>query len=175
MLCFKVVFYWTLVARHISRFININPNLKPQSQPIIQATSQAQMALSKAQESQIREIFELFDTDGDGSIDQNEMDFALVALGFQSARKKSRQGQQRSAAVTVGSTVNLLDAITADGHVTLEEFVKLMTGHDANGSDLWRSVAAVFAVLSGSSFGGGARDNLITFDKLQTVCRDFQV
>jgi Ca2+-binding EF-hand superfamily protein len=175
MLYFKVVFYWTLVARHISRCINKNPHLKPQTLPIIQATSQAQMALSKTHESQIREIFELFDTDGDGTIDQNEMDFALVALGFQSARKKSGQGQQRSGTVTVGSTINLLDAITADGHVTLEEFVKLMTGHDASGSDPWHSVAAVFAVLSRSSFGVGVNDNLITFDKLQTVCRDFQV
>ncbi len=32
---------------------------------------------------QIREIFDLFDTDGGGTIDRGELDFAMSALGFQ--------------------------------------------------------------------------------------------
>ncbi len=35
---------------------------------------------------QIREIFELFDTDGGGSIDRGELDFAMSALGFQKVK-----------------------------------------------------------------------------------------
>ena len=35
------------------------------------------------QQSHIREIFNMFDTDGGGTIDAGELDVALVALGFQ--------------------------------------------------------------------------------------------
>jgi Ca2+-binding EF-hand superfamily protein len=34
---------------------------------------------------QIKEIFDLFDTDGGGYIDRRELDLAMVALGFQVA------------------------------------------------------------------------------------------
>ncbi len=166
----KVIFYWTLVARHISRCIDKDPQLKPRVLPMVKATSQSQIALSSTQESQIREIFELFDTDGGGTIDRNEIDFAMVALGFQPANKKSGRGQQHHA------TDSILGTITADGYVTLEEFVKLMTGHEASGSDPMRAVATAFAVLSRSSNGEGTPENLtITFDKLQAVCLDFEV
>jgi hypothetical protein len=78
------------------------------------------IALSESQEAQIREIFNLFDTDGGGSIDRREMDFAMVALGFQS------KGGQANAA-----TAERIEAIVADGTVTLEEFSALMTGEPA--------------------------------------------
>ncbi len=165
----QVVFYWTLVARHISRCIDKNPTLKPDTLPTVKSTTQSQIALSSTQESQIREIFELFDTDGGGTIDCYEIDFAMVALGFQSGRMKTGRSHRHHV------TANILDTITADGHVTLEEFVKLMTGYEAGGSDPMRAVATAFAVLSRSRRGGGSDDNLITFDKLQTVCRDFEV
>jgi Ca2+-binding EF-hand superfamily protein len=143
--------------------------LKPQTLPTVRASSQSQIALSSSQEAQIREIFELFDTDGGGTIDRHEIDFAMVALGFQSANKKHSRGQQNHA------TANIIDTITADGHVTLEEFVKLMTGHEASGSDPMRAVATAFAVMSKSSSEGGTHDNLITYEKLQTVCLDYEV
>jgi Ca2+-binding EF-hand superfamily protein len=41
--------------------------------------------LSEAQAAQIKEIFYLFDTDGGGTIDTQELGFAMVALGFQVA------------------------------------------------------------------------------------------
>jgi Ca2+-binding EF-hand superfamily protein len=78
------------------------------------------IALSEAQEAQIREIFDLFDTDGGGSIDRREMDFAMVALGFQS------DGGRANA-----ETAQRIEAIVADGTVTLEEFSALMTGEAA--------------------------------------------
>jgi hypothetical protein len=37
------------------------------------------------------------------------------------------------------------------------------------------AVATAFAILSRSQSRGAANDNLITFDKLQSVCRDFEV
>jgi Ca2+-binding EF-hand superfamily protein len=164
----QVIFFWTLVARQISRCIDKDPRLKPDLLPIVNATSQSQIALSSTQEAQIREIFQLFDTDGGGTIDRNEIDFAMVALGFQSADEKPSRGQRHH------DTTKILDEVAADGHMTLEEFVALMTGHKAGGSDPMHAVATAFAVLSRSSCRG-AHDNLITFEKLQVVCRDFEV
>jgi Ca2+-binding EF-hand superfamily protein len=168
--CFdKVIFYWTLVARHISRCIDKDPRLKPQTLPTLEASNRLQIALSSTQEAQIREIFELFDTDGGGTIDRHEIDFAMVALGFQSTNKKSGRGQRHHA------TANILDTITADGHVTLEEFVKLMTGHEASGSDPMRAVATAFAVMSRSSHEHDPHENMVTFEKLRSVCMDYEV
>ena len=164
----QVIFFWTLVARQISRCIDKDPRLKPESLPIVNATSQSQITLSSTQEAQIREIFELFDTDGGGTIDRKEIDFAMVALGFQSADEKPSRGQRHL------SSTEILDEVAADGHVTLEEFVALMMGNKAGGSDPMHAVATAFAVLSRSS-RRGAHANLITFEKLQTVCRDFEV
>jgi hypothetical protein len=39
--------------------------------------------LSDAQEALIREIYYLFDTDGGGTIDMQELNCAMIALGFQ--------------------------------------------------------------------------------------------
>jgi Ca2+-binding EF-hand superfamily protein len=39
--------------------------------------------LSDAQEAQIREIYYLFDTDCGGTIDMQELNCAMIALGFQ--------------------------------------------------------------------------------------------
>ncbi len=41
------------------------------------------LALSEAEEAQIRESFLLFDTDGGGTIDTKELGIAMAALGFQ--------------------------------------------------------------------------------------------
>jgi hypothetical protein len=43
------------------------------------------LALSKAEEAQIRESFLLFDTDGGGTVDTKELGIAMAALGFQAA------------------------------------------------------------------------------------------
>ncbi len=49
----------------------------------------SQLILSEAQESQIREVFLLFDTDGGGTIDMRELGIAMVALGFQAVCQSS--------------------------------------------------------------------------------------
>ena len=92
------------------------------------------IALSKAQEEQITEIFNLFDTDGGGTIDRSEMDFALVALGFHSAKSKRKNGA-------------FVEDIIGDGKVTLEEFSALMMG-ELSGRDPQEMLRAAFFVLS---------------------------
>jgi Ca2+-binding EF-hand superfamily protein len=120
--------------------------------------------LSSAQQNQIREIFELFDTDGGGSIDKKELQFALSALGFQ--REKRMKDRSRE-------TADLLDSILSDGTVTLAEFTALMTG-EVMGTNPYEEVQAVFAALS-TSDGETRHDNLITLGKLEAACLKFEV
>jgi hypothetical protein len=122
----QAIFYWTLVTRQVLRRFDSDPALCLPSLPPDESGGPGgggggmRIALSESQEAQIREIFNLFDTDGGGSIDRREMDFAMVALGFQS------KGGQANAA-----TAERIEAIVADGTVTLEEFSALMTGEPA--------------------------------------------
>jgi Ca2+-binding EF-hand superfamily protein len=162
----QVIFYWTLVARHLARCFETSPQLRPHPTPLPDSISASdyQISLSAAQQNQIREIFELFDTDGGGFIDKKELQFAMSALGFQAeAHLKEKKTE----------TANLLDSILSDGTVTLAEFSALMTG-EVLGSNPYEELQAVFAALSMSD-GESRHDNLITLGKLQACCKKFEV
>merc|ERR1711934_962638 len=75
--------------------------------------------LTTQQKQEIREAFELFDTDGSGSIDANELKTAMRALGF--APKKEE-------------ITRMLSDLDVDGNGTVEyeEFEGLMAGKMAN-------------------------------------------
>ena len=118
------------------------------------------------QAAQIEEIFNLFDTDGGGTIDPQELDIAMVALGFQTADQQQRKRRD-------ASTMQMVAAIASDGAVSLDEFTALMTG-EILGRDPMEEVRTVFAALSRSD-GKGEHEGLVTLDKLQAVCSDFQV
>jgi Ca2+-binding EF-hand superfamily protein len=158
-----VVFYWVYLARHLCSCFDADPSLRPQvpSDPNRDTESEYHIALSKSQETQIQEIFDLFDTDGGGTIDSGELKFAMVSLGFYS--KKAKSAEDSSA----------LHSIIDDGAVTLEEFSALMMG-ELNDHDPKHMLKAVFTVLSRSD-GDSRNDNLITSRKLKLVCRQFQV
>ncbi len=78
----QVIFFWNLLARHLSRIFDAQPHLRPVLPPATNRPVQHLISLSTQQENQISDIFNLFDTDGGGSIDRRELNFALVALGF---------------------------------------------------------------------------------------------
>jgi Ca2+-binding EF-hand superfamily protein len=124
-----------------------------------------QIALSKAQQEQIEEIFNLFDTDGGGTIDKRELDLAMVALGF---HEKAEEGKEKNRAAA-----KMIEEMVADGKVTLDEFSSLMMGQ-LNMHDPLEEVRAAFAVLSRSD-GNATYEGLITFDKLQAACLEFEV
>eukprot|EP00967_Tisochrysis_lutea_P143112 scaffold265339_cov37-Tisochrysis_lutea.AAC.2 len=67
------------------------------------------------QMQELREAFDLFDTDGSGTIDTKELQVALRALGFDSKKEKVRK---------------MIADIDLDGSGTIdfEEFVEMMTG-----------------------------------------------
>lgn len=170
----QVVFFWNLIARQLSRQLDANPSLIPLQQEHGPVFETHQIELSSSQEAQIREMFNLFDTDGGGTIDKNELDFAMDALGFQTSNssisgftttsKKHARGGETSS--------SLLD-IMADGTMTLEEFSTVMMGKITGHSPI-EDVRSVYYVLSKSD-GRPEHDGLITLSKLQAVCRDFKV
>ncbi len=157
----QIIFYWTLVARLMSRQFDSNPQLRPvTTMPLPEAFEPVtfQLLLSSAQKDQIREIFELFDTDGEGSIDKTELEFAMAALGFKSDNSHS---------------ANLVNSITGDGRVDLTKFSSLVTG-EVLGGDEYADILAVFAVLSKPD-GESRHNNLITFQKLENACLEYEV
>ena len=65
---------------------------------------------------QIREIFNLFDTDGMGTIDKGELDFAMNALGFHSKHSQHAWGAKPNTK-DVDEAQAAMDEIVADGFV----------------------------------------------------------
>ncbi len=152
----------------------MNPDLRPRPTelPFFAKKANRQISLSDAQLNQIKEIFELFDTDGGGSIDRKELEFAMTALGFQSQASGSNLPQSKNTAAPASAN-NLLDAIVGDGKVTLDEFVALMTG-EVLGRNQYEEAQTVFAALCRSD-GEGRHDNLVTLGKLEAACKEFGV
>ncbi len=154
--------------RQVSWCFDKDPSLRPAPTPLGQAldtSSYQRTALSKEQADQIREIFELFDTDGGGCIDQRELQFAMTALGFQT-KENQRSSKHREA-------LEVMDTLVGDGKVTLEEFSALMTG-EIGGQDPYEEARTVFTVLSRPD-EEKAHDGLITLGKLEAVCQEFEV
>ena len=152
----------------MSRCFEKKPELRPTPTPLADALLTAnykRTGLSDAQAAQISEIFELFDTDGGGCIDQQELRFAMTALGFQT--KENTQKRKHKEAMEV------IDNVMGDGKVTLEEFSALMTG-EIGGQDPYEESRTAFATLSRPN-GDRTCDNHITLEKLEAVCEEFAV
>ena len=158
----QVCFYWALVVRHLLFCFDSRPELCPLPPPPSpgQLVESYHISLSEAQQAQIREVFNLFDTDGGGTIDRGEMDLAMVALGFNAPTSNKNNGA-------------LVDEIVGDGVVTLEEFSALMMG-ELSGRDPDEMLRAVFALLSKPDEDMES-DGLITLKKLRAVCNEFKV
>jgi Ca2+-binding EF-hand superfamily protein len=162
----QVVFYWTLLARHVSRFYDANPGLRPAPPPFkSEDLSKDEIKLSEEQEAQIKDIFDLFDTDGGNSIDRQELAVAMCALGFQNADLRGKALNQESE--------KLLDTIDADrsDSVTLEEFNKLMKG-ELLLTDPLEEIKTVFAGLCGMDT---SEPDVINLSKLHIASQRFNV
>lgn len=59
------------------------PKRRPLNTPNHASTSQPRNQLSDDQRNEIKEAFELFDTDKDGALDYHELKVAMRALGFE--------------------------------------------------------------------------------------------
>jgi Ca2+-binding EF-hand superfamily protein len=122
------------------------------------ANDSTELDLSPQETQQIKEIFDLFDTNGGGSIDQEELGSALFALGFQ----RKNVGKAK---------VDL-----PNNSVTLADFIMIMKGQKSSScenEDLWLS----FSILSRQARPGNIREEMpvIRLDSLKHVCHEFEV
>lgn len=151
----------------IFAFDKIHQHLLPVPTPLGDAMHLAgykMTALSQSQAAQIREIFELFDTDDTGSIEAEELQFAMSALGFQkegNPHDKSHKQEHQVVDTLMG------------GQVTLDDFSALMTG-ELGRQEPYEEARMAFAVLSRSD-GNIRNKELITLNKLQAVCAEYKV
>merc|ERR1712086_984403 len=81
----------------------------------------ADTGLSAQQVAECREAFDLFDTDGSGSIDIKELKVAMRALGFEVKKDEIKK------------MVDDLDR-DGDGSVDFDEFMAMMSGNGRQGS-----------------------------------------
>ncbi len=165
----QVVFFWTLVVRQLIFAFEKKPqHLVPVPTPLgdeMKISDLKKTALSNSQAAQIHEIFDLFDTDDTGTIDPEELQFAMSALGFQT--------EENFRDTTHKEEQDVVDTLMSDGQVTLEEFSALMTG-ELGKQDPFEEARKAFTILSRSD-GNIRYDGLITLSKLEAVCTEYKV
>ena len=139
------------------------------SVPLMQVP--ARIELSAQEEAQIQEIFDLFDTDGGGVIDREELEAAMFALGFHS-RSHSGKGKETE-----------LERL--GGSVNLNQFKAMMKG-ELSGESPVDDVLFAFDVLcrlgqteeAEPGERGGAHAGAsggVTLGGLRRACRRFDV
>ena len=82
--------------------------------PLSSSSKKKAIELTEDQKNEIREAFDLFDTDGSGTIDAKELKVAMRALGFEPNKEEIRR---------------LIEQVDQDGsgNVDFKEFLKMMT------------------------------------------------
>merc|ERR1712224_1091966 len=111
-----------------------------------QKTSKKRVELSEEQRQEIREAFELFDTDGSGSIDAKELKVAMRALGFEPKKDE------------IQKMISDVDD-SGDGEIDFDEFMVMMTakmGEKDSRDDLIKA----FRVFDSDETGGVSFKNL---------------
>eukprot|EP01059_Diplonema_ambulator_P036402 TRINITY_DN9051_c0_g1_i1.p1 TRINITY_DN9051_c0_g1~~TRINITY_DN9051_c0_g1_i1.p1 ORF type:complete len:173 (+),score=55.45 TRINITY_DN9051_c0_g1_i1:62-580(+) len=108
--------------------------------------------LSEEQRQEIREAFELFDTDKNGLIDAHEMKVAMRALGFD---------------VRKDEAVRLIEGVSSEGaqHISLYNFIEVMT-EKISERDPRDEMLRAFQLFDEDSTGK------ITLKNLRRVARD---
>ena len=108
--------------------------------------------LTEEQKQEIREAFDLFDTDGSGSIDAKELKVAMRALGFEPKKEE------------VQKMINDVDA-DGSGQIEWEEFLKMMTTKILN-RDPMEEIKKAFKLFDDDNTGK------ITFKNLKRVAKE---
>lgn len=94
---------------------------------------------TEEQIEEIREAFNLFDTDGSGAIDYKELKAAMKALGFDTTKEEMRR---------------IIEEIDADGSGEIEfpEFMQMMTG-EMGKVDSYEAIKKLFAKFDRATKG----------------------
>ena len=153
----QTIFFWTLLIRKIVHAFQSNSSSRPRPESLPQhvierldnATLFSVLAehrgqeISAEQQAQIRDIFQIFDSDHSGTIEGHELGPALFALGFQSKEMAATDsGGMFSTRSDHDQLINPKPAVAKQRTepVTLEEFSALMRSGDADRDpldDVW--------------------------------------
>jgi len=125
----------------------------PRSKPSAQRRSKQQ--LDEEQLEELKEAFELFDTDGSGTIDVRELKAAMRALGFTVKKAEIREMLE-----DVGHNLE-----ESGGAVDFREFSEMLTSK-MNGRDTREEIMKVFALFDEEGTGK------ITFRNLKRVAQE---
>lgn len=120
--------------------------------PTVSQASKKPRELSEEQKQEIREAFELFDTDGSGSIDAKELKVAMRALGFEPKKEE------------IQKLIGELDS-DGSGKIEWDEFLKVMTMKILN-RDPKEEILKAFRLFDADNKGK------ISFKDLKRVARE---
>jgi len=120
--------------------------------PSIPTSSKSRPGINEEEIEELREAFELFDTDGNGTIDPNELTSAMKNLGFEAKNH------------TVYQMISDIDK-NGTGDIDFDEFLDLMTVKLGD-SDSEEDVRKVFDLFDDDKTGH------ITIQNLKRVAKD---
>lgn len=125
----------------------------PQSQSLRRSNKKkSKFELTEEQKQEIREAFDLFDTDGSGTIDQKELKVAMRALGFEPKKEEIKK---------------MISDIDTDGSGTIDfqEFLEMMTAKMSQ-KDSREEILKAFRLFDDDETGK------ITFSNLKRVAKE---
>mmetsp|Transcript_29011 Transcript_29011/g.35322 ORF Transcript_29011/g.35322 Transcript_29011/m.35322 type:complete len:181 (+) Transcript_29011:121-663(+) len=129
------------------------PQQQAQPQPPSNPATSSRPGLTEEEIDEIREAFNLFDTDGSGTIDPKELKAAMTSLGFEAKNQ------------TIYQMISDIDK-DGSGEIDFEEFLDLMTARISDGGNSREDVEKVFALFDDDKTG------FITLDNLKRVAKE---
>ncbi|CAN0058399.1 unnamed protein product, partial [Phaeothamnion confervicola] len=117
--------------------------------------------LSEEEIEEIREAFNLFDTDGSGTIDPKELKAAMQSLGFEA---KNQTIYQASKSIREGEMISDIDK-DGSGSIDFEEFLDMMTAKMSD-KDTKEDIRKVFNLFDDDQTG------TITLRNLKRVAKE---
>jgi centrin-3 len=152
------------------------PDQAPENMNLIDSMDSVE--LSVQQEAQIKEIFDLFDTDGDGSIDNREKDAALYALGFEPSFGSKLQGPIMKPQDGGRKTSSKDSCSVPNGgsqRISIHEFTQMMKGEQVVRNPL-DAIWGAFAELSrGADSQPSNPSGSVTLEELRRACTKYDV
>ena len=122
------------------------------TKPKFNANKYLRPGLTEDEIEEIKEAFDLFDTDGSGSIDPKELRAAMQSLGFEAKNQ------------TIYQMITDLDK-NKSGNIDFEEFLDMMTARMSD-KDTHEDIAKVFRLFDDDCTG------TITIRNLRRVARE---
>ena len=164
----QTIFLWTFIARKISQDQSKehslgNVGMLEQASPTGQARKDpirmTSIKLSDDKVTMIKEVFDLFNTDGQGGLEEDELASAIFAMGF------STSGHHKLAKELMGQ-------ISDGSSVSLEQFTELMRGHLA-GRDPEEEIRSTFTCICEKE--KGERAKIIDMELLRAKVRRLHI